>query len=128
MQVNVMIFGSMLGFSGVRIPMKILPKGHINHHTSCYIGCHLDFCLSLGLGGISIGILTPEKAKLEPTSTEKAKGIWLCADHFSAQCQTKLQSWVDHNLTSNPDLTSFASSSVVKALMFSLMSMLYIAS
>jgi hypothetical protein len=24
------------------------------------------------------------------TSTEKAKGIWLCADHFSAQYQTKL--------------------------------------
>jgi hypothetical protein len=23
------------------------------------------------------------------TSTEKAKGIWLCADHFSAQYRTK---------------------------------------
>jgi hypothetical protein len=25
----------------------------------------------------------------QKTSTEKAKGIWLCADHFSAQSRTK---------------------------------------
>jgi hypothetical protein len=39
--------------------------------------------------------------------------------------------WVDLNLASNPDLTCFTSSSVIsvlEALMYSLMSMLYVAS
>jgi hypothetical protein len=37
------------------------------------------------------------------TSTEKAKGIWLCADHFSASIEQNC-GWVDLNLASNPDL------------------------
>jgi hypothetical protein len=64
------------------------------------------------------------------TSSEKAKGIWLCADHFSAQYRTKL--WFDGpQPPSSTDLTCFTSSSViliVEALMYSLVSLLYVAS
>jgi hypothetical protein len=38
------------------------PHGHISNHISR----HLVFCLLVGLGGISIQILTPENSKLEP--------------------------------------------------------------
>jgi hypothetical protein len=59
------------------------------------------------------------------TNTEKAKG----SDHFSAQYRKS--GWVDLNLASKSDLMCFTSSSVisvVEALMYSLMSMLYVAS
>jgi hypothetical protein len=48
---------------------------------------------------------------------KKAKGIWLRADHFSAQ-YVKQCVWAPLNVTSNPDLTCFASISVVEALMY----------
>jgi hypothetical protein len=36
------------------------------------------------------GCVDMDYVRVEQTSTEKAKGIWLCADHFRAQYRKQL--------------------------------------
>jgi hypothetical protein len=59
---------------------------HVDHQQleEITVGQHVAYRIHIGLVGIQSTQLTALS-----TSTEKAKGIWLCADHFSAQYQTK---------------------------------------